>query len=92
MSAKPAYAHPAPFSYVDLRLQHDAIEGTVVAHIFDVAHDLNISNSERLLDPAFASQQSRALAALFGPRLSVAADGRRLDPEWLTLDVIPDRQ
>jgi len=92
VSAKPAYAHPAPFSYVDLRLQHDAIEGTVVAHIFDVAHDLNISDSERLLDPAFASQQSRALAALFGPRLSVAADGRRLDPEWSTLDVIPDRQ
>lgn len=89
---KPAIGHPAPFSYVDLRLQRDAIEATIVAHIFDVAHDLNIADSERLLDPAFASQQSRAFAALVASRLSIGADGRVLDPEWSTLDVIADRQ
>src|SRR5262249_23101232 len=49
-------------------------------------------NSERLLDPTFAEQQSRAFAALMAPRLSVSADGRRLEPQWSTLDVIPDRQ
>ena len=32
----------------------DAIDGTLVAHIFDVAHDLNIDPPERLLDPAVA--------------------------------------
>ena len=91
-AARPATAHPAPFSYVDLRLQRDAIAGTIVAHIFDVAHDLNIADAERLLDPAFASQQSQALAALLAARLSIAADGRVLEPQWSTLDVIPDRQ
>ena len=86
-------AHPAPFSYVDLRIQPGLIEGAVVAHIFDVAHDLNIANSERLLDAAFAEQQSRAFAALIAPRLTVRADGRVLEPfQWSTLDVIPDRQ
>jgi hydrogenase/urease accessory protein HupE len=90
--ARHASAHPAPFSYVDLRLQRDVIEGTVVAHIFDVAHDLNIANSEKLLDPAFAEQQSRTFAALIAPRFTVSADGQRLEPQWSTLDVVPDRQ
>jgi hypothetical protein len=85
-------AHPAPFSYVDLRLQPGLIQGSVVAHIFDVAHDLDIANSERLLDPAFAAQQSRAFAALLTPRLTVSADGQVLAPEWSEIDVIPDRQ
>ena len=91
-AATTVLAHPAPFSYVDLRVQRDVIEGTIVAHIFDVAHDLNIADSERLLDRAFASEQSRAFAVLIAPRLSVAADGRVLEPQWSTLDVIPDRQ
>src|SRR5207253_639925 len=88
-----APAHPAPFSYVDLRLQSGVIEGTVVAHIFDVAHDLNIANSERLLDPVFAAQQSRAFAALTAPRLTLTVDGRVVDPlQWSEVEVIPDRQ
>ena len=45
-----------PFSYLDLRLQPDAIEGSLVVHIFDAAHDLNIEPVERLLDPAVAAQ------------------------------------
>jgi len=85
-------AHPAPFSYVDLRLQGNVIEGTVVAHIFDVAHDLNIPNSERLLDPTFASAQSQAFAALIAPRMTIAADGRGLQAEWSTIEVLADRQ
>ena len=50
--ARPASAHPIPFSYLDLRVQPDAIEGTLIAHIYDVAHDLNVQPIERLLDPA----------------------------------------
>jgi hypothetical protein len=92
VQASPAIAHPAPFTFLDLRIQRDIIEGSLVAHVFDVAHDLNIANSERLLEPTFAEQQSRAFAALVAPRLTVSADGRRLEPEWSTLDVIPDRQ
>ncbi len=87
-----AIAHPVPFSYLDLRLQPDAIEGTLVAHIFDLAHDLNINAAERLLDPALASQQSAAIASLFAGRLTVGADGRTLTPRWSSAEVIADRQ
>ena len=67
--APPAAAHPVPFSYVDLRLQPGAIEGTVVAHIFDLAHDLNVAPAERLLDPAVASQQSAAKDCRFSKEM-----------------------
>ncbi len=53
--ARPAAAHPVPFTYLDLRITDNAIEGTLVAHIFDLGHDLNIDPAERLLDPAIAA-------------------------------------
>ena len=90
--AGPVFAHPAPFSYIDLRLQSGSIEGTVVAHIFDLGHDLNIDPADRLLDPATAREQSPAIARLFAGRLTVAADGVPLTPTWSTAEVIPDRQ
>ena len=92
LSASSALAHPVPFSYLDLRLQPDAIEGTLVAHIFDLAHDLHIEPAERLLDPAVASQQSAAIAQLFAGRLTVAANGVTLTPQWSSAQVIADRQ
>jgi hydrogenase/urease accessory protein HupE len=90
--ARPAAAHPVPFSYLDLRLQPDAIEGMLVVHMFDVAHDLNVDPPERLLDPATASQQSARIAQLFATRLQVSADGRVLTPRWSAADVVTDRQ
>ena len=90
--ARPAAAHPVPFSYLDLHLQPNAIEGTLVVHIFDLAHDLNIAPAERLLDPVVAAQQSAAIARLFGPRLTVAANGVTLTPYWSAADVVPERQ
>ncbi len=90
--ARPALAHPAPFSYVDLRIQSATIEGSVVAHIFDLGHDLNIDPPERLLDPAVANQQSAAIARLLTGRLTVAANGVALTPQWSAAEVIRDRQ
>jgi hydrogenase/urease accessory protein HupE len=81
-----------PFTYLDLRLLPDAIEGTLVAHIFDLGHDLNIDPADRLLDPAVASQQAGAIARLFAGRLTVAANGVTLTPQWSSVQVVPDRQ
>jgi len=90
--SRAATAHPVPFSYLDLRLQPDAIDGTLVAHIFDLAHDLNIEPAERLLDPVVAAQQSVAIAYLLGSRLSVSANGQLLTPQWSAAEVVADRQ
>lgn len=85
-------AHPVPFSYLDLRLQNDAIEGSLVVHMFDAAHDLNVEPPERLLNAAVALQRAAELTRLFSDRLVVSADGRRLSPQWLAPDVVADRQ
>ena len=87
-----AAAHPVPFTYLDLRLQPNALEGSLVAHIFDLAHDLNIVPAERLLDPAVAAQQSAAIATLFASRLTVKANGMTLTPHWSGAEVVADRQ
>jgi len=81
-----------PFSYLDLRLQNDAIEGSLVVHMFDAAHDLNVEPPERLLNAAVALQRAAELTRLFSDRLVVSADGRRLSPQWLAPDVLADRQ
>ena len=87
-----AFAHPVPFSYLDLRIQPDAIDGVLVVHMFDAAHDLDVNPAERLLEPAVAAQYTAALTALLAPRLIVAADGRALAPQWVGLETISERQ
>jgi hydrogenase/urease accessory protein HupE len=89
---QPAAAHPVPFSYLDLRLNADAIDGSLVVHIFDAAHDLNIEPAERLLEPATAAEHSAALASMLAARFTVSADGRTLTPQWSALEVLADRQ
>jgi len=74
----PLAAHPTPYSYIDIRTTPDAIDVAVVAHVFDLAHDLNIDPPEKLLDPAFAIAQAGALATLLSPRFRITADGRAL--------------
>ena len=86
-----AAAHPVPFTYLDLRLTPDALEGSLVVHIFDLGHDLNIDPAERLLDPAIAAQQAAAIAKLFDGRLTLAADGVTLTPQWSSAQVVADR-
>jgi hydrogenase/urease accessory protein HupE len=92
-AAAPASAHPVPFSYLDLHITRDAIDGTLVVHIFDLGHDLEIDPAERLLDPAVVAQRGAAIVALLSPRLTLAADGRVLEGAWSSsLEPIPDRQ
>jgi HupE / UreJ protein len=87
-----ASAHPAPFSYLDLRIGTDVIEGTLVVHIIDVAHDLDIATPERLLERSVAYGNLDRLTALINQRLSLVADGQPLTIQWGDVDPIPDRQ
>ena len=73
--ATPAVAHPVPFSYLDLHLQPGRIELSIVVHMFDLGHDLQIDPADRLLDSAFLATKQDALVALLAPRIHVIADG-----------------
>jgi hydrogenase/urease accessory protein HupE len=90
--AAPVQAHPAPFSYLDLRLGQDHLEGALVAHVIDLAHELNITPAEALLDPQLAESKREAIQDLLRSRLVLAADGGALEMELLRLEPLPDRQ
>lgn len=92
--AAPALAHPVPFSFVDLRIRASAIDVSVVAHAYDVCHDigLDVTQPERLMDAAVLDKYAEVIATLISSRLTLAADGRRLTGgRWSAPEAIPDR-
>ena len=86
-----AAAHPAPFSYLDLRVGNDVIEGALVVHIIDVAHDLGIAAPEKLLDRSTAYGNLDRLTALVAQRLVLRSD-QPLTIQWGDVDTLPERQ
>jgi hydrogenase/urease accessory protein HupE len=93
LSAVPASAHPTPFSYLDVRVNRDAAEIDLVAHIIDVAHDLNIDPPERLLEPDVLNQRAGDIAALLGGRFHLRADATNLTVgNWSTPEPLAERQ
>lgn len=91
--AAPAAAHPVPFSYVDIRVESDALHITVVAHVFDLAHDLDVAPPERLLEPGVLASKAGALTDLVRSRLGLTRDGRPLAAgEWSAPEPLAERQ
>lgn len=91
-AASTARAHPVPFSYLDLRVAPDAIDGTLVVHVFDAAHELGVAPPERLLDASEAARYAEPLRALLARRLQIAVDGRPLTIVWSGIEPIASRQ
>jgi hypothetical protein len=85
-----AGAHPAPFSFLDLIIRTSGVDGTLVLHVEDVAHDLGIAPPDRLLDPGVTAQVRDRLVALLAPRLGVRTDAGGAI-EWGTLEPAVDR-
>lgn len=91
--AQPVAAHPSPFSFLDIDLHRDAVDVTLTAHVFDLAHDLGIEPMERLLDPAFVASSVESIRESLAPRFSLAVDGVRAEGQWLDgIAILEDRQ
>jgi hydrogenase/urease accessory protein HupE len=86
------FAHPAPFSYLDLRLTDGGVAGSLILHDFDVAHDVGVDAPEQLKDPAVAQKYRDVLVRLMDSRLALFLDGSRATIDWATLDTLPERQ
>ena len=88
-------AHPAPFSFVDLRIDGTTLELEVVVHAFDVAHELGIESPNQVLEPGGLGSRAGRLAELLRERLVVTLDGRplRVDvPSWSMPVAVTERQ
>ena len=66
-TCKQAYAHPVPFTYIDVHPESGAVDISVVMHTFDIAHDLNVQPAEKLLETDTLAAQRDAIAALLRP-------------------------
>jgi hydrogenase/urease accessory protein HupE len=69
-----------------------AVDLNVVAHIFDVAHDLGLPDEKALLDPAAVASRRDAIVALLGQRIQVWVDGRQAAAtSWSAPQLLEDR-
>ncbi len=89
----PIYAHPVPFSYLDLRLDQSQgqLEGYLVAHVTYLARELNVTPAESLLDPAKLESKKEAILGLLRPHILLTADGQALDLKLERVEPLPDR-
>lgn len=66
---------------------------TLVAHVFDVAHDLQIAPPEQLLDPSVLAGQDAAIRRMLASRVHLLVDGQPLaPPEWSPVEPLVERQ
>ena len=88
-----SFAHPVPFSYIDVRPETGRVDVTIVAHTFDLAHDLNIQPPETLLERNTLTAQAGAVVKLIQDRFALSADGEALkDATWSPPEPLPERQ
>src|SRR5688572_4040972 len=78
-------AHSAPFSFLDLVITAEGVDGTLVLHVVDVAHDLGIDNADQLLEPGQAETVRDRLTQLLAPRIGVRTD-RTDGIQWLGME------
>lgn len=83
-----AAAHPAPFSYLDLRLEDRSIEGTLTVHAIDLAHELQLDQPATLLDQGVLDQQYGKIQHLLAGRLRIGGESGPA-VQWRTIAPLP---
>ena len=91
LACSPAFAHPAPFSYLDVYLSGRSIEGTLILHDFDVAHELGVGTPDDLLDPGTLHQDAPRITEFVLRRLQFIIDGRSVPLTVVGTRPLPDR-
>jgi hydrogenase/urease accessory protein HupE len=85
-----AFAHPAPFSYLDILVTESGIEGLLVLHVVDVGHELGLPE-DQFLQPGVAERERNRIVAVVSPRFTLRSGTQRLTPEWQEIATAPDR-
>jgi hypothetical protein len=86
---RPACAHDAPYSFLNLRFAPGRASGTLTAHIVDLAHEGG-GVPDSLLAPARARAAAPRLWAILARRLAIVADGDTLQPVFVS--AVPDSE
>ncbi len=93
LAPPPASAHPAPFSYIDVVVADGAADVTVVAHVYDLAHDLGLPSPDVLLDRTRLAARADDIVRLIAPRFRIEAGGPRFACRAIGgVELLPERQ
>jgi hypothetical protein len=93
LSALPASAHPTPFSYLDIRVGGDKVDVVLIAHMIDVAHDLNVDPPESLLQADVLAAHGVDITRMLAARFRLFADNQALTAtSWSSPVALPERQ
>lgn len=87
-----ARAHDQPYSWLELKLAPDGLDGKVTAHIVDLAHESGLAPPDSLLDAGYLARHAPALESMLAAHLPLAADGVVGAPQWTGFAAIPDRK
>ena len=90
--AAPLQAHPAPFSYLDLRLRPEGLSGSLVMHAIDVAYELELESPDALMDEAFTAARQRRIFEIVQSRMTVRLDGRAVAMRPAGVTVLAEQQ
>ncbi len=87
--AAPASAHPVPFSYLDIELHDQAIEGRVRAHLVDLAPVVGLADPGDLLKPEVLAANRGALQNYLATHIALDDDAfARV--EWGAISVVDE--
>jgi hydrogenase/urease accessory protein HupE len=92
LSARAAFAHDEPTSFLDLRIGADGIEAVLVGSATDFAHDLPQVEPRMLLRPEKLQEQQAAIARNVLARLRIIADGAALTGTLRTAEPMPEEE
>ena len=87
-----AGAHSAPYSYLILLLDEQSTHGSLVIHVYDVAHEVGVTDPAMLLNREEAQHHETQLRQLVESRMHIGFDGQAVQPVWQPIEVLPDRQ
>lgn len=91
MLAAPAFAHPAPFSYLDVNLHDGVADGAITMHVLDPAHDLGVSPAERLYAPGVLNARVKEIEADLDKGLHLRSGDKPLKLEWTGFAAVPEQ-
>ena len=86
-------AHPVPFTFLDVHLEPNALTVTLVAHIFDLAHDLDLMPVDELLKSDVVASRANEMESILAPRFTLAANGQMVAGTWSSPpEILSERQ
>jgi len=87
-----ASAHQEPYSHVEIRVESGRMEGRVMGHVVDLAHETGLPAPDSLLDSRYVAAHLAGVHVMLESRLMLLADGRRVPLHWGAFEIVRDRK